>query len=281
MSAQDRGWGSPPVPRESIVTVRTDMSGTLLPVHQVIAPLVKALCDLTEAGPHGNYRLRPDWCWGYAPRLVRGSSTVWSNHAWGLAVDLNAPVNPMASTLITNMPRWLPEMWKAYGFAWGGDYVSRKDAMHFEFMGTPADARRFIAHLGATLPTVPTVPTGERMMYVCKQDDKGPAVKLAQKRINRLAAEPNRIAADGDYGPATAALVAAVTGLDGAAVKPEHVDRIEHRIMLKVARQAVAGVNETTLTPQQVRREATAAARAAVTAALKDEYAVTIQRRAL
>ncbi|HEV7757537.1 MAG TPA: M15 family metallopeptidase [Acidimicrobiales bacterium] len=86
-------------------------------------------------------------------RAIAGTNQP-SNHSWGTAIDLNAPVNPRKRPLTTNIPRAVRELWKAHGFRWGGDYVtSTPDAMHFEFMGTVADAhaiaarlRRFLAH---------------------------------------------------------------------------------------------------------------------------------------
>jgi D-alanyl-D-alanine carboxypeptidase len=78
-------------------------------------------------------------CWGYSCRCISGSSTP-SNHSWGLAVDINAPANPYTSPLVTDMPGWMPDLWNAYGFRWGGDYSGSKDAMHYEFMGSVADA---------------------------------------------------------------------------------------------------------------------------------------------
>lgn len=132
-NAQDRGWGGPCSGR--IVTiVRSD--GVRLPVRDEVKVLIALLCDETE---RRGYNLVPGWCWGYACRKIRGSSS-WSNHAWGLAVDLNAPTNPMTSTLKTDMPGWMPELWNSYGFRWGGDYAGRKDAMHYEFLGTPTEA---------------------------------------------------------------------------------------------------------------------------------------------
>jgi hypothetical protein len=80
-------------------------------------------------------------CWGFACRAIRGRNTA-SNHSWGLAPDINAPRNPMGERLITDMPAWMPDLWNAYGFKWGGDYISRPDAMHYEFMGSVADAAR-------------------------------------------------------------------------------------------------------------------------------------------
>lgn len=35
----------------------------------------------------------------------------------------------------------MARVWNTYGFRWGGDYPDTKDWMHFEFMGTPTDAK--------------------------------------------------------------------------------------------------------------------------------------------
>lgn len=145
MSAQARGWGSPC--SGQIVTV-TRKDGVRLPVRRDIAALVALLCNETE---RLGYNLVPGWCWGYACRKIRGSAS-WSNHAWGLAVDLNAPENPMGPR--TGRIRRYPQaiaVWKRYGFRWGGDYSGRADDMHFEFMGTPADAARMFEKAKAEL----------------------------------------------------------------------------------------------------------------------------------
>ena len=139
MSAEDRGWGPgwPDCQYTRWVTI-TLSNGQRLVVHGAISILVKGLCERTmQLG----YNLVPGWCWGAACRSIRGSTRP-SNHSWALAVDLNAPTNPMGSTLKTDMPDWMPELWAKYGFRWGGTYQSRPDAMHYEFMGTPQDAHR-------------------------------------------------------------------------------------------------------------------------------------------
>jgi D-alanyl-D-alanine carboxypeptidase len=135
--ASARGWG-PGWPTDR----RRDMAwltvrGVTVPagVHKTLAPLVAWLLEETI---RRGYDLRPGWCWGYCNRPIRGTSRP-SNHSWGLAVDLNAPTNPMRSPLSTDMPTWMVQLWKNHGFAWGGEYTGRKDAMHFEFMGRPTD----------------------------------------------------------------------------------------------------------------------------------------------
>jgi hypothetical protein len=72
----------------------------------------------------------------YNNRNIAGSNEK-SNHAWALAVDINPAQNPMGSKLITDIPVTVRQIFKAHGFRWGGDYIGRKDAMHFEYMGEP------------------------------------------------------------------------------------------------------------------------------------------------
>lgn len=145
MSAAHRGWGPAPVPRSKIVPVRAPLSGATFPggVHRNIQELVTVLLDATE---RGGYRCVVGWCWGYAARRIGNDpSRPWSNHAWGLAVDINAPTNPYGRRLVTDMPDWMPAMWKACGFGWGGDYRSVKDAMHYEYMRRPENVAQDLA----------------------------------------------------------------------------------------------------------------------------------------
>lgn len=70
-------------------------------------------------------------CWN--PRYIRpttGRSSGISRHAWGGAVDLNAPSNPVGSAG-TQDPRLVAVM-AAWGFTWGGDWLV-PDPMHFEY----------------------------------------------------------------------------------------------------------------------------------------------------
>ena len=118
--------------------------GIAVSVRAELAPLVTWLLNETV---RKGYKPRHGECWGFANRPIRGTQTP-SNHSWGLAVDINAPANPMTDRLVTDMPAWMPQLWKSKQFRWGGDYKSRKDAMHYEFMGTPADATRLGAEVG-------------------------------------------------------------------------------------------------------------------------------------
>lgn len=147
-SADTRGWGSGfPADRRRDMA-RVCAGGATVWVHREITAVVAHL--LEETARRG-YQLREGECWGYCCRAIRGL-TKPSNHSWGLAVDLNSTSNPMGSELKTDMADWMPKLWGELGFRWGGAYPGRKDAMHYEFMGTPAEARALAAGIGHSTP---------------------------------------------------------------------------------------------------------------------------------
>jgi len=91
--------------------------------------------------------------WGWAVRPVRGQDTGYSNHAGGVAEDLNATRHPQgaptANTFTPGQIRRIHRRLKLYLglIIWGGDWPSSPsstaltDAMHFEL----ANARQFHA----------------------------------------------------------------------------------------------------------------------------------------
>ena len=86
--------------------------------------------------------------WGYAERLIRGSSTMISNHASGTAIDINAPAHPLGtdphesfSTLEIRAIRAILEHCDGV-VRWGGDYIGRRDPMHLEINASSAAVRR-------------------------------------------------------------------------------------------------------------------------------------------
>src|SRR4051794_19383510 len=99
-----------------------------------------------------------------------GDPTDLSNHAWGLAVDINAATNPIRSyssingqtacmtPIQTDMPQWVIQTAEKWGLYWGGygwnagcqststqRTVVSRDAPHFEFRGTPKQAAAIAA----------------------------------------------------------------------------------------------------------------------------------------
>jgi hypothetical protein len=60
------------------------------------------------------------------------------------------------------MPAWMVGMWTECGFRWGGAYQGRKDAMHFEYMGSPSDVARDTT-TARRLAGRPSITTGDEM----------------------------------------------------------------------------------------------------------------------
>lgn len=76
------------------------------------------------------------WSGSYVPRLVRGTTSTLSNHAFGTAFDINVPFNFLGSmpALVgrKGSVRELVKVANDNGFYWGGHFNKRKDGMHFE-----------------------------------------------------------------------------------------------------------------------------------------------------
>ena len=88
--------------------------------------------------------------WGYAFRMVRGSTDRLSCHSSGTAIDLNATKHPLgkAGTFPAEKIPMLRALAKKYGLKWGGDFKSRPDDMHFEVEISAAKAKALISSLG-------------------------------------------------------------------------------------------------------------------------------------
>ena len=88
--------------------------------------------------------------WGYAYRMVRGSTDRLSCHSSGTAIDLNATKHPLGKydTFAAEKVPMIRALAKKYGLKWGGDFKSRPDDMHFEVTITPAKAKELITKLG-------------------------------------------------------------------------------------------------------------------------------------
>jgi hypothetical protein len=72
----------------------------------------------------------------WAPRFIRGSKTVLSQHAWGSAIDLNVPWNGLGVQPAAKGSKGslvdLIGIAAELGWFWGGWFNPRKDGMHLE-----------------------------------------------------------------------------------------------------------------------------------------------------
>jgi D-alanyl-D-alanine carboxypeptidase len=67
----------------------------------------------------------------YAGRAKR-TSTHWSAHAWGIAVDLNVETNQQGTK--GDMDPGIIAIFRSHGFKWGGDFSGTSiDPMHFQY----------------------------------------------------------------------------------------------------------------------------------------------------
>lgn len=130
--------------------VSIPIEGTKVKVRcaKAVAPLIAGFCkefhELIEPIDGGQL---DDW--GYAFRMVRGSTDKLSNHSSGTAIDLNATKHPLGKigTFPAEKVPMIRALAKKYGLTWGGDYRNRKDEMHFEINLTPAKAAELIGRL--------------------------------------------------------------------------------------------------------------------------------------
>jgi len=122
-----------------------------------------------------------------------------SNHAYGLAQDINTNDNPMvayyasgttsacAVPMRTDMPRWVVQVAEKWGLYWGGYAWSSgcaspstwrtkvtRDPMHFEFNGTPAQARAILKK-ASSLPCLDVVNPAGTLSVHCLEKGELPA----------------------------------------------------------------------------------------------------------
>lgn len=98
--------------------------------HRVMIPqLAAALREIESEGLAS--LIRPeDYAGCYAPRFIdRNPDLPLSNHAFGLAIDLNSDTNQLGTS--GDMDPRVVEIFQKWGFEWGGHW-ERPDPMHFE-----------------------------------------------------------------------------------------------------------------------------------------------------
>lgn len=159
---------------------------------------------LDQLVPHIPGGLDKGACWGYENRAIVGGVTT-SFHAYGLAIDINAPENPYRGDG-TPGPHAMPDIAntiaRSLGMEWGGSWESPKDYMHFEVHLTPAE----VASMVKSTPTPAKITysayahgmaPGKRTVRVGSAGDD---VKYVQRWIGNLTV-------DGYFGTATEAQV--------------------------------------------------------------------------
>lgn len=102
-------------------------------LHVKAAPIFKEFFSLIDQT--GLRHLIRTFDGAFVARLVRGSETALSNHAWGTAIDINCYANPLgkkpAPRGVDGSVIELVPLAHSCGLYWGGNF-SRPDGMHFE-----------------------------------------------------------------------------------------------------------------------------------------------------
>lgn len=208
-NAQAKGWGHgwPQNNSKNMVSVKAPRSGKKTNVNRRIGRLCAVLLGEIE---RLGYPIR--MLGGYNNRQIfhHGKPTgVPSNHSWGLAMDLNWDKNPESSDgkVHSDMPVKVRVLMNRYGFAWGGDYrrTGFRDPMHFEFMGSPADADtmtakavRELLHKSSPKATTPvrtyTVKTGDTLSGIFKMHPSvGSVERLYKLNVKVIGPDKNLI----------------------------------------------------------------------------------------
>jgi hypothetical protein len=118
-----------------IVTKSVPLLGPVTCNRALFPQLIGALTDVQAAGLGGEIHV---YSGCYAARTVARSPTAPpSQHAYGAAIDINAPENPYGGTP-TMDPR-IVKIFERWGFIWGGRFLT-PDGMHFEYGGPPQQA---------------------------------------------------------------------------------------------------------------------------------------------
>jgi hypothetical protein len=115
-----------------IVTRTVPILGAVTCNRALFPMLIGALTDVQHAGLGSELHV---YSGCYAARTVARSPTAPpSQHAYGAAIDINAPENPYGAQP-TMDPR-IVHIFQKWGFLWGGGFLT-PDGMHFEYGSHP------------------------------------------------------------------------------------------------------------------------------------------------
>ncbi len=113
--------------RTHIVTGQVPILGSVTCNKAIFPQLQAAFREIVERGLSD--KINPgEYAGCYNARFIANSNRL-SNHAFGLALDLNVPGNLRGT--VGQMDRAVVQIFKKWGFGWGGDW-GYTDPMHFE-----------------------------------------------------------------------------------------------------------------------------------------------------
>jgi len=116
----------------NIVTTQVPLLGTVTCNRRLIPMVRGALNEVVRRGLAGLIKVYSG-CWA-ARTVARSPTAPPSTHAYGAAIDINAPQNPYGTR--PTMDRRIVRIFERWGFNWGGDFLI-PDGHHFEFWRFP------------------------------------------------------------------------------------------------------------------------------------------------
>lgn len=136
ISAWDIVTPDPDWVREHIVTATVPIIGPVTGKRLFFPQLVAALGEVVDRGL-AHTIFKGHYGGAYFPRYIAGTH-VLSNHAFGLAIDLNVAENQRGT--VGQMNRTVVQIFNKWGFTWGGTWAYT-DPMHFEINRLMAPSR--------------------------------------------------------------------------------------------------------------------------------------------
>jgi D-alanyl-D-alanine carboxypeptidase len=120
----------------NIVTTNVPLLGTVT-CHRTLIPMVRgALRQVIREGLASEIKVYSG-CWA-SRTIARSPTAPPSYHAYGAAIDFNAPQSPYGAP--PNMHPGIVRIFESWGFNWGGDFLI-PDGHHFEFWEIPDQLR--------------------------------------------------------------------------------------------------------------------------------------------
>ena len=94
---------------------------------EAVDHFIKVFTLIDEAGLADQFK---EYNGIYARRWIRGQASHPSLHSWGVALDMGASTHPLGR--FVRWPAGIHAAFKEAGFFWGGEFISRKDSMHWQ-----------------------------------------------------------------------------------------------------------------------------------------------------
>ena len=154
---------------KNITTVKTP-NDQKWSVHRQAAPDFQNFLEELHASGYA-----PVSSGGYNLRNIRGTNQL-SQHAFGNAIDINAPANPQGGTKM-DLPANVGELAAKHNLEWGGNWENNPDPMHFEWKG-PRDQEGAPTGVSPVKPTQVATATG-----LAPKTDAGPFERTIGKAM--------------------------------------------------------------------------------------------------